>query len=333
MSTTPLLQVKELVVEFKTRTGILRALDGVSFCVDAFESVGVLGESGSGKSVSGLAILGLVAKPAGRIVSGRILLKGEDLVQARPRRMREVRGKHVAMVFQDSVSSLNPVFTVGYQIAEVLTRRAGMSRRAARDRAIELMEMVKIPAAKSRAASYPHEFSGGMGQRIMIAMALALGPEVLIADEPTTALDVTVQAQIINLLKELQRENGMALILISHDLGVVAGAADRVSVMYAGRVVESGKIRDVYGKPAHPYTRGLIRSIPSITQRQRLIPIRGAPPNMLDVPRGCAFHPRCPSVEHRCRVDDPALREIAIQRLSACHFAESVIDSPMDVGL
>ncbi|SDT61919.1 ABC transporter ATP-binding protein [Jiangella sp. DSM 45060] len=329
MTESPLLSVRDLAVRFRTGGGVVRAVDGVSFDVRRGETLAVLGESGSGKSVTAQAVMGILPKPAGEIAGGSIVYDGRDLLTEDPNRVRRLRGDEIAMVFQDPLSSLNPVFRVGWQIGEMFRRHRGASRRAARAAAVELMERVGIPAAGRRVDDFPHQFSGGMRQRIMIAMALALRPRLLIADEPTTALDVTVQAQIMRLLADLRREEGMALVLITHDLGVVADVADRALLMYAGRAVETGAIREVYDHAAHPYTRGLMASIPDLDgPRERLTPVRGAPPNLLALPSGCSFHPRCPYATDRCRADDPALRAVdgrPAEHRAACHHAEEVV--------
>jgi oligopeptide transport system ATP-binding protein len=324
----PLLRVRDLAVEFRARVGLVKAVDGVSLSLRESETLAVLGESGSGKSVTALAIMGLVAKPAGRITRGEILFRGQDLARTPEEELQKVRGARISMIFQDPLSSLNPVLTVGYQIGEVLRHHRRASRREAKAKAVELMERVRIPDANRRVNDYPHQFSGGMRQRVMIAMALALDPEILIADEPTTALDVTVQKQIMDLLKDIQEQEKMGLVLITHDVGVVADVADRVAVMYAGRIVETGGIREVYDRPAHPYTLGLMRSVPAIDQKaSRLVPIEGSPPDLLSVPPGCSFHPRCPFARERCERDDPPLREMLPGRRSACHYAEEVLDT------
>ena len=260
------------------------------------------------------------------MTGGQIRFHGEDMLTMSAEDRRKIRGNGIAMVFQDALSALNPVFTVGFQIGEQFRIRKGLSRKEAKQRTVELLDQVKIPNAKQRVSEYPHQFSGGMRQRVMIAMALALDPAVIIADEPTTALDVTVQAQIVDLLLELQQENGMGIVLITHDLGVVAETADRVAVMYAGRIVETGAIDDVFGRPAHPYTVGLMNSIPRLDQiGSRLSPIVGSPPSLAAIPSGCAFHPRCPRAQDVCRVDDPALLQVVPGRRSACHFAKDVL--------
>ncbi|QUH00153.1 ABC transporter ATP-binding protein [Saccharopolyspora erythraea] len=322
----PLLEVEDLHVEFRTRDGVAKVLNGVSYHVEKGETLAVLGESGSGKSVTAQTIMGILDIPPGVITGGSIRYKGEELLKATEARRRELRGESAAMIFQDALSALNPVYTVGFQIAEQLRMRRGMSRKDAMARAVELLDQVKIPNAKQRVKEFPHQFSGGMRQRAMIAMSLALDPELLIADEPTTALDVTVQAQIMDLLDELRRERGMGLILITHDLGVVAEVADRIVVMYAGRIVESADAYSLYRKPGHPYTEGLMRSIPRLDLKgQELDTIKGLPPNLLNVPSGCPFHPRCPRAEERCSREVPAFHQLGLGRASACHFAEELM--------
>ncbi|MFJ1745245.1 ABC transporter ATP-binding protein [Streptomyces sp. NPDC088116] len=322
-----LLEVRDLRVEFRTRDGIVQAVNGVTYSVEAGETLAVLGESGSGKSVTAQAVMGILDMPPGRITGGEVLFQGRDLLKLKEDRRRKVRGAEMAMIFQDALSSLNPVLTVGAQLAEMFIVHRGMSRKEARAKAVELMDRVRIPAARDRAGDYPHQFSGGMRQRIMIAMALALEPALIIADEPTTALDVTVQAQVMDLLAELQRELNMGLILITHDLGVVADVADRIAVMYAGRIVESAPVYDIYKAPAHPYTRGLLESIPRLDQKgKELYAIKGLPPNLLHIPPGCAFHPRCPMAQDVCRRDVPPLYEVAGERRSACYFWRETLD-------
>jgi len=323
-----LLEVDDLHVEFRMRAGVAKAINGVSFTLDQGETLAILGESGSGKSVTAQAIMGILDTPPAHIPSGQVRYCGTDLLTLPEKERQKVRGAQIAMVFQDALSSLNPVFPVGWQIAEMFRVHRGMNKSDAKARAIELMQRVNIPAAAERVDAYPHQFSGGMRQRIMIAMAIALDPAILIADEPTTALDVTVQAQIMDLLKELQDESGMGLILITHDLGVVADVADRINVMYAGRMVEQAPVHDTYAKPAHPYTKGLIDSIPRLDQKgQQLRAIGGLPPNLLRIPDGCAFHPRCPMAADICRTGQPpALRQLTDERASACHFAEELLN-------
>ncbi|MFF8463880.1 ABC transporter ATP-binding protein [Streptomyces albidoflavus] len=322
-----LLDVRDLQVEFHTREGVAKAVNGVSYSVDAGETLAVLGESGSGKSVTAQAIMGILDTPPGHITGGEIIFEGRDLLTLKEDRRRKVRGAEMAMVFQDALSSLNPVLTVGEQLGEMFTVHRGMSRKDAKARAVELMDRVRIPAATARVDQYPHQFSGGMRQRIMIAMAMALEPKLIIADEPTTALDVTVQAQVMELLAELQREYNMGLILITHDLGVVADVADKIAVMYAGRIVETAPVHDIYRAPAHPYTRGLLDSIPRLDQKgQELYAIKGLPPNLLAIPPGCAFHPRCPLAQPVCTTDEPPLYEVDPRRRSACHFWKETLD-------
>ncbi|MFF9178894.1 ABC transporter ATP-binding protein [Streptomyces sp. NPDC014793] len=322
-----LLEVRDLHVEFRTREGVAKAVNGVSYAVDAGETLAVLGESGSGKSVTAQAVMGILDTPPGRITGGEILFQGRDLLRLKEEERRGVRGSGMAMIFQDALSALNPVLCVGDQLGEMFVVHRGMSKKDARARAVELMDRVRIPAAAQRVRDYPHQFSGGMRQRIMIAMALALEPALIIADEPTTALDVTVQAQVMELLAELRREYRMGLILITHDLGVVADVADRIAVMYAGRIVESAPVRDIYKAPAHPYTRGLLDSIPRLDLKDReLYAIKGLPPSLTHIPSGCAFHPRCPMAGDVCRTDVPPLYPVSGERGSACHFWRECLD-------
>jgi oligopeptide transport system ATP-binding protein len=322
-----LLEVSDLHVEFRTRDGVAHAVNGVSYAVDAGETLAVLGESGSGKSVTAQAIMGILDMPPGRITGGRVLFRGRDLLTLKEEERRRIRGADLAMIFQDALSALNPVMTVGDQLGEMFVVHRGASRREARARAVELMERVRIPAAAQRVRDYPHQFSGGMRQRIMIAMALALEPDLIIADEPTTALDVTVQAQVMDLLAELRRAYDMGLILITHDLGVVADVADKIAVMYAGRIVEQAPVHELYRRPAHPYTRGLLDSIPRLDHKGReLYAIKGLPPSLTRVPPGCAFHPRCPMAREVCRTDVPPLYEVSPTRGSACHFWRECLD-------
>ncbi|MGL5867222.1 MAG: ABC transporter ATP-binding protein [Dermatophilaceae bacterium] len=323
-----LLEVEDLHVEFRTADGVATAINGVSFELHQGESLAILGESGSGKSVTAQAIMGILDMPPAVIPDGRIRYCGHDLLTMPPEQRRRTRGPEVSMIFQDALSALNPVFPVGWQIAEMFRTHRGMTKSDALEQAVRLMERVQIPAARERVRAYPHQFSGGMRQRIMIAMAIALDPAVLIADEPTTALDVTVQAQIMALLKELQDERQMGLILITHDLGVVADVADRIAVMYAGRLVETASAYDLYAAPSHPYTRGLLESIPRLDQKgQTLAAIGGLPPNLMRIPDGCAFNPRCRMAQDVCRTVLPPLREVRPGRHSACHLAEEVLDA------
>ncbi|GII94772.1 ABC transporter ATP-binding protein [Sinosporangium siamense] len=323
----PLLAVDDLHVEFTTRQGVVKAVNGVSYDLRAGETLAVLGESGSGKSVTAQAIMGILDMPPARIPKGAIRFRGTDLLKLSEEARAQIRGQRVAMIFQDALSALNPVFTVGWQIGEMFRVHRGMSRKDAQKRAVELMDRVRIPAARQRVHDFPHQFSGGMRQRIMIAMSIALDPEVLIADEPTTALDVTVQAQIMELLAELQRESNMGLILITHDLGVVADVADKIAVMYGGRIVENAQVHDVYRAPAHPYSKGLLESIPRVDLKgHELYAIKGLPPNLLDMPPGCAFNPRCPYRQDNCVSSEPPLYEINSTRSSACHYWREVLD-------
>ena len=308
MDATPLLDVEDLAVHFFTGAGVVRAVDGVSFAVRRGETVAVVGESGCGKSVSALAGLGLVPRP-GKVVRGTVRLDGESLLDATPERLRAVRGDDVAMIFQEPMTSLNPVLTVGRQVGEVLEVHRGLDVEAAEEEVRRLLTLVGIAGAAERAREYPHQLSGGMRQRVMIAMALACSPKLLIADEPTTALDVTVQAQILELLKSLQAKTGMAILLITHDLGVVAETADHVVVMYAGRVAERATTRDLFARPRHPYTAGLFKSLPRLDSEATLTPIAGTVPDALHFPDGCRFHPRCPYAMPICSERDPTLTD------------------------
>ncbi|GAA1172401.1 ABC transporter ATP-binding protein [Nesterenkonia xinjiangensis] len=321
----PLLEVKDLHVEFRTKAGVAQAINGLNFTLNAGETLAILGESGSGKSVTAQTIMGILDMPPGHIAGGEILYRGEDLLTMPAEKRRRLRGTDISMIFQDALSSLNPVLPVGWQIAEMFRVHRGMKRRAAREKAIEMMRRVGIPAAEERVGDFPHQFSGGMRQRIMIAMAISLDPDVLIADEPTTALDVTVQAQVMRLLNDLQVEHNMGLILITHDLGVVADVADKIAVMYAGRVMEAADVFEIYRQPAHPYTRGLLESIPRIDgEDERLKAIPGLPPMLTDMPPGCPFNPRCEFATDLCRSERPELREITRGHTSACHHAEKI---------
>ena len=326
MATTrehPLLDVRDLRVEFKTRRGTAMVLNGVDFRLHAGETLCVVGESGCGKSMTALALLRLIPSPPGRIAGGQIDFGGEDLAQASEARMREVRGNRISMIFQEPMTSLNPVFSVGEQIAETLRLHAGLDARQARERAIEMLRQVGIPAPERRVDEYPHQLSGGMRQRVMIAMALACRPDVLIADEPTTALDVTVQAQIFDLLRELQRDKGTAILMITHDMGAVAEMADRVMVMYAGRVVEEGTTEQVLRAPRHPYTQGLIECLPELGSsrlgvRPRLTEIPGVVPSIWALGQGCAFRERCRFAEARCAAEVPPMLAVGGGHAAAC---------------
>ncbi len=319
------LDIDRLSVEFRVRGQVIRAVDELSYSLSSGQTLVLLGESGSGKSVSALAVMGLLETPPAVITGGEIRFDGTDLLALSRKQARSFRGRRISMIFQDALSALNPVLSVGFQIAEMMRVHEGLSKADSRQRAIELMERVRIPAAAKRFGDYPHEFSGGMRQRIMIAMALALSPDFLIADEPTTALDVTVQAQIVALLGELRQETSMGMVLITHDLGLAADVADRIAVMYAGRIVEAAPAADLYRAPAHPYTAGLLASIPRASRKgHALLPIKGSPPSLAAVPSGCAFHPRCPMSTERCSIERPELRTLSDGRTSACHYAEEV---------
>ncbi|MBP0627758.1 MULTISPECIES: ABC transporter ATP-binding protein [unclassified Cupriavidus] len=323
--TEPILQVKNLTTRFRTDRGVVTAVDRVSFDVAAGETLAIVGESGSGKSVTALSILGLIPQPPGVIESGEIRFEGQDLLRLRPAAMRAIRGNRIAMVFQEPMSSMNPALTVGKQIAEPIRVHQGRAWRDAYEEAAELLAQVQIPEPRSRVHAYPHQFSGGMRQRAMIAMALACKPKLIIADEPTTALDVTVQAQILDLLKGLAQQAGTALILITHDLGVVARYADRVAVMYAGRLVETATADELYRHPAHPYTRGLMACVPRLDgdTSQPLVPIDGQPPDLTALGPGCAFLPRCRLAQDQCRQAPPELRAVSDQHLKACFLHDA----------
>jgi oligopeptide/dipeptide ABC transporter ATP-binding protein len=325
----PLLSIRDLVVEFTTEDGIVQAVDGVTYDLYPGETLGIVGESGSGKSVSTMSILGLIPQPPGRIVRGEALFKGKDLLKVGKKELRRIRGNDLAMVFQDPMTSLNPVLKVGYQIGEAIkTHHPDTKDDAVKKRAVELLKLVGVPNPERRVDQYPHEFSGGMRQRAMIAMSIANEPSVLIADEPTTALDVTIQAQILEVLKKAQEETHAATILITHDLGLIAELADRVIVMYAGKVVELGDVHTIFSSPRHPYTVGLMDSLPKLTADEEwLRPIPGQPPSLISRPPGCPFHPRCflSQGRVRCREEEPPLRPIGgTAHLSACHFAEEL---------
>ena len=307
---TVLMEVKNLKTRFHTEEGVVYAVNGVSYVLNEGETLGVVGESGCGKSVHALSVMGLIPQPPGEIYEGEVIFRGRDLLKLSKNQQRLVRGAEIAMIFQDPMTSLNPVLTVGRQITEALKLHLGMDNEQARDRAAELLTMVGIPAARERLDDYPHQFSGGMRQRAMIAMGLSCNPQLLIADEPTTALDVTIQAQILDLVRRLRDKIGMAMIWISHDLGVVAGLADTVNVMYAGYIVERGPVKEVYGNPRHPYTIGLLGSLPRLDQKnERLLSIEGTPPDMRYMPTGCPFAPRCVYRTDKC-VENPALAPV-----------------------
>jgi oligopeptide/dipeptide ABC transporter ATP-binding protein len=324
----PLLAIRDLVVEFKTEDGIVHAVDGVSYDLYPGETLGIVGESGSGKSVSTLALLGLIPQPPGRIVSGTADFKGRDLLKLKKKELRRVRGNEVAMVFQDPMTSLNPVLTVGRQLGEAIkTHFPDEKDEVVKQRVIDLLRLVGVPNPDTRYSQFPHEFSGGMRQRAMIAMAITNSPTLLIADEPTTALDVTIQAQVLEVLKRVQQETQAATILITHDLGIVAEMCDRVLVMYAGHIVESGDVETIFRAPRHPYTIGLMDSLPKLTEDEEwLRPISGSPPSLIDLPPGCPFHPRCFLARERCRQENPPLEPVeGSGHASACHFSEELI--------
>ena len=316
---SPILQVKDLHTQFKTHDGVVRAVDGVSFDLYPGESLGIVGESGSGKSMTALSLLRLVPDP-GKIVSGQVLFRNQDLLQVSDEEIREIRGRDVAMIFQDPQSSLNPVLQTGFQIAEAMLAHHKANRAQAQRRTVELLKRVRIPAAESRVKDFPHQLSGGMRQRAMIAMGLSNAPSILIADEPTTALDVTVQAQILELLADLNQELGTAIIMITHNMGVVAGLCSRVIVMYAGQIVEQGPVDQIFDQPQHPYTWSLLKSIPRVDalRHERLRSIEGIAPDLLRPPSGCRFHPRCPFRIEKCFTDEPQLKELKPNQLASC---------------
>jgi peptide/nickel transport system ATP-binding protein len=321
MEATPLLEVRNLRVEFPSRRGTLLALDDVSFSIAPGEILGVVGESGAGKSLTGSAIIGLL-EPPGRIAGGQVLLAGQRIDNLPYEAMRKIRGRQIGAIFQDPLTSLNPLYTVGRQLVETIRTHLPVSESEARQRAIRLLQETGIPAAEARIDHYPHQFSGGMRQRVVIALALAAEPKLIVADEPTTALDVSIQAQIISLLRRLCREHGAAVMLVTHDMGVIAETCDRVAVMYAGRVAEIGPVADVIHRPSHPYTVGLMGSIPSMDiERERLMQIDGAMPRLNAIPKGCAFNPRCPNVFDRCRSERPDLIDAGATR-AACWQVE-----------
>jgi oligopeptide/dipeptide ABC transporter ATP-binding protein len=322
------LEVDNLTVDFPTPDGVVKAVRGVSYRLMPGEVLGIVGESGSGKSVTSMAVMGLLPRTAR--VSGSVRFRGEELIGLADKEMAEVRGKKIAMIFQDPMTSLNPVYKIGYQLSEAVLAHNDVGRQAARKRAVDLLEVVGIPFPEKRIEQYPHEFSGGMRQRVVIAIAMANDPDVIIADEPTTALDVTVQAQVLEALRAAQLESHAAMILITHDLGVVAGQADRVLVMYAGKPVEIGPVDDIYHAPQMPYTLGLLGSLPRLDLRsqERLTPIQGAPPSLMNLPSGCPFTPRCPLAQALCQTSEPELIQVAPGHLAACHFSAELRGHP-----
>jgi oligopeptide transport system ATP-binding protein len=315
-----LLEVKNLTTKFYTQDGAVNAVNGVSFHVDEGETLGIVGESGCGKSVSVLSIMRLIPIPPGKITDGEVNFQGRDLLKIKDDEMRQIRGNKIAMIFQDPMTSLNPVLTINQQVSESLELHLNMDHDKSRKRSIELLELVGIPAAAERIDNYPHQFSGGMRQRVMIAMGLSCNPQLLIADEPTTALDVTIQAQILDLVKKLKRDIGMSMIWITHDLGVVAGLADRVNVMYAGFIIETAPVKELYGNPRHPYTLGLLNSIPRLDKgrKAKLTPIEGLPPDLIAFPKGCPFRPRCVFAIERCAAENPPLEPVGPKHQAAC---------------
>ncbi len=331
MSDNVLIKVEDLRTYFYTEDGVVPAVDGVSFSIESGKTLGLVGESGCGKSVTSLSIMRLIPPP-GRIVGGKILFDGINLLDLPESEMRRIRGNKISMIFQEPMTSLNPVFTVGSQIAEAIQLHQGLDKNSAMERAVEMMRLVGIPSPELRVKDYPHQLSGGMRQRVMIAMALACNPRLLIADEPTTALDVTIQAQILELIKELREKLGMSVLLITHNLGVVAETADNVAVMYAGRIVEYGTVRDIFKNPLHPYTWGLLQAIPRLdTDRERLLTIEGTVPDMLSLPSGCKFAPRCMFVQPRCEDSEPPLEEIASGHFSRCWRSREIDFTKIEV--
>ena len=322
-----LLEVNDLATYFFTADGVVKAVDGISYHIDERESVAIVGESGSGKSVSALSVMRLVANPPGRVVHGEILFEGQDLLKLPEADMRRVRGNDIAMVFQEPMTSLNPVLTIGYQLTEALKLHLGMSHSEATDRAADLLTLVGIPDARRRLKDYPHQFSGGMRQRVMIALAVSCNPRLIIADEPTTALDVTIQAQVLEVMRDLADQFGTAIVIITHNLGVVARYAERVIVMYAGRIIESGSAVDVYHDPKHPYTLGLLKSVPRMDEErpEKLDAIEGLPPLVIDLPDACAFAPRCPYVIDKCHEKMPELEEVTPSHWARC-FRSAELD-------
>ena len=322
MDNPPVLEVRDLHTHFFLRRGVVRAVDGVSFALGRGEVLGLVGESGCGKSLTALSILRLLPQEAARTVEGRVLLDGEDLLAKSPREMRDVRGRRIAMILQDPQTSLNPVFSIGSQLREALARRPDGSARSLKDRAVDVLRRVRLAAPEQRLRQYPHELSGGMKQRVVGAIAISCAPEVMIADEPTTALDVTIQLQYLDLLKELQTSLGMGILFITHDFGVVARMCDRVAVMYAGRIVETGPVREIFDNPAHPYTQALIASVPKLQDRaERLRAIDGQPPALSDLPAGCRFADRCPHAEPRCREAYPEAVRVGENHTASCWLA------------
>ena len=329
---SPLLEVKNLRTHFYTFEGVVKAVDGVSYDLEEGETLGLVGESGCGKSVSAMSLMRLIPDPPGKIVEGEILFEGQDVLQLSMDEMRHIRGAKMSMVFQEPMTSLNPVLNLEKQLGETLQLHKGMTKQEARQESVELLARVGIPDPERRVRQYPHQFSGGMRQRVMIAMALSCNPRVIIADEPTTALDVTIQAQILELMKGLTQEFGVAMIVITHNLGVVARYADRMNIMYAGKIIERGESAEIYSNPRHPYTVGLLKSVPrlDLPRRTRLDPIEGQPPDLIAVPKGCAFRARCKWAVDKCATDDPGLETVAEGHYSACWRSEDLGPGALD---
>ncbi len=327
MGSTPILSIQNLYTRFYTPGGVVNAVDGVSMQLNRGETLGVVGESGCGKTVTALSILQLVPDPPGRITGGQILFEGEDLLAKSPSEIEDIRGNDIAMIFQEPLTALNPVFTIGYQLTEAILRHKTVTHQEARRQGVNILKKVGIPDPQGRMRAYPHQLSGGMRQRAMIAMALSCEPKLLIADEPTTALDVTIQAQILALIKTLREESGSAVVMITHDLGVIAETAHQVAVMYAGRVVETAPVRRLFGVPAHPYTWGLLNSIPKFTgPREKLKTVSGNVPNLGRLPEGCKFHPRCDFATDRCRSDEPPLEQVESDHTARCWHSDKVLE-------
>jgi oligopeptide transport system ATP-binding protein len=331
-----LLKVNNLTTHFYTQDGVVKAVNGISYTVNEGETVGIVGESGSGKSVGVMSIMGLIPSPPGKVVAGEVIFNEQDLLKISKEQLRKIRGHKIAMIFQDPMTSLNPVLTIGRQIGEALELHLGMDRRQARDRTVELLELVGIPSAADRIDNYPHQFSGGMRQRVMIAMGLSCNPQLLIADEPTTALDVTIQAQIVDLVKRLRDEIGMAIIWITHDLGLVAGLAHKMIVMYGGAIVEEALVVDLYKNPRHPYTLGLLASLPRLDEDRpvKLLSIEGMPPDLINYPPGCPFYARCNYRIDKCANTLPQLEQVGVNHRAACHVdvrtAQWTTEHPFD---
>ena len=323
-----LLEIRDLKTHFFTAEGVVKAVDGVSYDIEEGETLGLVGESGCGKSVSALSIMRLISDPPGKTIAGQVVFGGQDLLKLSPREMRRVRGRQISMVFQEPMTSLNPVLSIERQLTESLELHLGMTKADARKAAVQRLEQVGIPDAEKRVKQYPHQFSGGMRQRVMIAMALSCNPKLIIADEPTTALDVTIQAQILELMKNLSKESGVSLLIITHNLGVVARYADRVNIMYAGKIIERGTAREIYGNPRHPYTLGLLHSVPRLDQprQQKLDPIQGQPPDLINLPQGCSFRARCRYAIDKCAEEVPPLESVGNGHVSACFVAGTLGD-------